>query len=143
MRLSKYELEQLRAIEAWKNEAPGVISMAIGLAASPITWLMENLIPEAAIREVLEGCNELAHSLTDRDDILIDAGVSRISELKRKDLNLCDDLADNVHDWAIAMAMAEGAATGASGLFGIAVDIPAIIILALRTIHKIGLCYGF
>ncbi len=28
-------------------------------------------------------------------------------------------------------------------LIGLAVDIPAIITLALRTIHKIGLCYGF
>lgn len=143
MQLSRYELEQLRAIEAWKNEEPGVASMAIGLAASPVMWLVKELIPENAIRAVLEGCNELAHSLTDRNDILIDAGVSRISELKRKELSLCDDLADNVHNWAIGIAMAEGGVAGALGLFGIAVDIPATIILALRTIHKIGLCYGF
>lgn len=37
----------------------------------------------------------------------------------------------------------EGGITGATGVFGLAADIPAIITLALRTIHKIGLCYGF
>ncbi len=39
--------------------------------------------------------------------------------------------------------MVEGAATGTVGLPGIAVDVPSIITLALRTIHKIGVCYGF
>jgi hypothetical protein len=33
--------------------------------------------------------------------------------------------------------------TGATGLPGLAADVPSIITLALRTIHKIGLCYGY
>jgi DNA-binding transcriptional regulator YhcF (GntR family) len=52
-------------------------------------------------------------------------------------------LADDVHNWAIGLATAEGGATGAAGIFGLAVDIPSIIVIALRTIHKIGVCYGF
>ncbi len=50
---------------------------------------------------------------------------------------------NEVHNWAIGMASAEGGVTGALGLPGIAADIPAIIVMALRTIHKIGICYGF
>lgn len=36
-----------------------------------------------------------------------------------------------------------GGTTGAFGLAGAAIDIPTIITLALRTIHKIGICYGY
>ena len=48
-----------------------------------------------------------------------------------------------MHNWAIGFAAAEGGAAGAAGLPGVAVDIPTVIVLALRTIHKIGVCYGF
>ena len=58
-------------------------------------------------------------------------------------MQLSDKLANEVHNWANATAAIEGAATGATGLPGIAVDIPALITMSLRVIHKIGLCYGY
>lgn len=84
-----------------------------------------------------------AEWLTDTKDILRDAGVLSVSDLKTFDLEKSDNLANKVHNWAIGVATAEGGATGAVGLLGMAVDIPAVIVLALRTIHKIGICYGF
>lgn len=58
-------------------------------------------------------------------------------------MELCDNLADEVHNWAIGIASAEGGVVGALGIAGMAADFPAIITLALRTIHKIGICYGY
>ncbi|MFO7884008.1 MAG: EcsC family protein [Desulfobacteraceae bacterium] len=104
---------------------------------------MQKIIPDAAIRGVLDGGNAVAEWLADTDDIIRDAEVSAIFQLKRKNLNLLDKLANEVHNWAIGIATVEGGVTGATGIFGLAADIPAIITLALRTIHKIGLCYGF
>jgi len=69
--------------------------------------------------------------------------VSEIEELKTKDLRLSDQLAKEIHRWAVALAAAEGAGSGVWGFWGLAVDIPFIITFALRTIHKIGLCYGY
>ncbi|MBF0227966.1 MAG: EcsC family protein [Desulfobacterales bacterium] len=140
---NEYEQKQIEAIKSWKSEECGVISKSFGLVTSPVTWLMEKLIPKAAIMSVINHANAAAVWFTDTDDILRESSVSAIYELKKTNLELCDSLANKVHNWAIGIAAVEGSLTGAGGVIGFAADIPAIITLALRTIHKIGLCYGF
>jgi|GEM_PF-184018 len=141
--LSDYELQQINSIKKWKAEEPSVISKSLGVILSPATWLIDKIVPEAAIRGALDFSSFTAELLTDTKDIKRDAKVSSIDELKTEGLELSDKLANSVHNWAIAIASAEGGGTGAIGIAGMTVDIPAIIILALRTIHKIGVCYGF
>ena len=85
----------------------------------------------------------MANILTDKKDILRDGNVENISDLKTKDLELSDKLANSVHNWAVTLAAAEGGGTGVAGLYGIAIDIPTIITIALRSVHKIALCYGY
>ena len=141
--LYDYELQQINSIKKWKAEEPSVISKSLGVILSPATWLIDKIVPEAAIRGALDFSSFTAELLTDTKDIKRDAKVSSIDELKTEGLELSDKLANSIHNWAIAIASAEGGGTGAIGIAGMAVDIPAIIILALRTIHKIGVCYGF
>lgn len=141
--MNEYEASQIKAIEVWKNEEPSVVSQAVGTVLKPVSWLMEKIIPNKAIEGALTLSDSAAEWLTDKDDILRDGQVSAIEELRTKDLKLSDELANTVHNWAIGVATAEGGATGAAGLLGIAVDIPALITMCLREIHKIGLCYGF
>ncbi|EDN67136.1 conserved hypothetical protein [Beggiatoa sp. PS] len=152
--MNEYENEQLQAIIAWKKEEPGVISKAFGTVMKPVTWLIQKIIPQSAFKGLIDGANSTAEMLTDKDDIIKTANdilsgnstfniISDIRDLRHKNLNLSDDLANEIHNWAIGMATAEGAATGATGIFGLSADIPIIITLALRTIHKIGLCYGY
>jgi len=138
-----YEKRQMTEIEIWKEESPGIVSQAFGVVTYPVTWLMEKIIPASAIKGLLDAANRTAAQLADKDDICRLADVENIQGLRKKKLKLSDQLADNVHDWAVGVAALEGGATGFSGLPGLAVDIPAIITLALRTIHKIGLCYGY
>jgi EcsC protein family len=141
--LTQYEMEQVKAIKEWKQEAPGVASRSIGLATYPATWLIQKIIPSAAIRGALDMANWAASGLADKGDILRDGGVMKIADLHSKSLEACDRLADDVHNWAIGLAAAEGGVTGATGVLGTVVDLPAIITLALRTIPKIGCCYGY
>lgn len=143
MNLTEYETKQLSAITAWKVEEPSVVSQAVGIVLTPVSWLINKIVPVSAIQGLLELSSSAADWLTDTGDILRDAGVSNLEELKSLDLARSDKLADEVHNWAIGIAGAEGAATGAAGIFGIAADIPAVLVLALRTIHKIGACYGY
>jgi hypothetical protein len=81
--------------------------------------------------------------LTDEGDVRRKGGVSEIDELRTKDLRLSDKLANEIHNWAVGLAAAEGVGSGFGGILGLALDIPFIITFALRTIHKIGLCYGY
>lgn len=141
--LTEYENVQITAIKKWKQEKPSVVSKAIGVITYPVIWIIQKIIPNAAIRGVLDGANWAASWLADSGDIKRDGSVEKISGLKVKSLELSDRLADSVHNWAIGIAVTEGGVTGATGLPGLAADIPSIITLALRTIHKIGLCYGY
>ena len=139
----EYEKEQMQAIDAWRMERPSVIGAALGYVMFPIAMLMQAVVPPAAIRGAINGTSAMAEWLSDEGDVLRKGAVSEIDELKRKDLRLSDKLANEFHNWAIGLASAEGVGSGIWGIYGLAMDIPFIITFALRTIHKIGLCYGY
>jgi hypothetical protein len=141
--MSKYEREQVAAIEAWKKESPGVISTVFGLAVEPAAWLVRKVVPEKAIAAAIDAANSMAAALTDTQDVCREAHVESVGGLRGVDLEVCDRLANNVHNWAIGLAVAEGGATGTMGILGAPVDVPAVLTLALRTVHKIGTCYGY
>jgi hypothetical protein len=141
--LTLYEKNQVKTIKAWKNETPHVVSQAVSLLTYPATRFIQKTIPDAAIQLIFDAANFLANEIADTGDIVKTGGVCKISDLKNKDFKLSDELANSVHNWAIGLAVAQGGATGAAGIVGLAADIPAIIMLALRTIHKIALCYGY
>ena len=143
MQSIEYEEQQRQLIKTWKNKRPSVISKSLDIALSPATRLVKKVIPIAAIQGVLDFSSMAAEWLTDTIDITRDGNVKNIEELKSKDLALSDGLANGVHNWAIGIATIEGGVTGGAGLPGLVVDIPAIVTLALRTIHKIGVCYGY
>ena len=141
--LTEYERTQFEGIDAWKKEEPGVVSQAFGLVNQPLAWLVQKVVPESAVRGAIDAASKLGQTLTDTSDVLRDGQVSDVSSLRGKDLALSDRLADDVHNWAVGIAATEGAATGAFGILGAPVDVPAIITIAMRTIHKIGICYGY
>lgn len=141
--MTDYEQQQVNAIDKWKKQEPSVSSKVTGWVLSPLTWTVNKIIPTKAIQGALNMANTAAQWLTDSKDIIRDGGVENIEELQSKDLKISDKLANEVQNWALATAAGEGLAAGAAGLPGLAVDIPALITMSLRVIHKIGLCYGF
>ena len=138
-----YEQQQIKAIQLWQGQSPKLSSKLMGLALTPAAKLVDLVIPEAALHAALEAACKVGEKLANPDAVLKQAGVSHIGELFYADMKLCDSLADTAHDRAIAMAAAEGGVTGATGLLGIAVDVPSLMTLALRTIYQTALCYGF
>jgi uncharacterized protein (DUF697 family) len=141
--LSKYEAHQVELIRAWEVEEPGVVSKAVGFVTAPLAWLAQKVVPEAAVMGALDFSSTVAKHLSDQGDLLRDAKVASLAELHDLELERVDALANEVHDWAVGVAAAEGAVTGATGLPGLIADVPIVITLALRAIHKIGLCYGY
>lgn len=140
---SAYENKQIELIKDWEKQVPGVVSKSIGLLAKPAVWLVQKVVPQSAIKAALNGANSAGKLLADENDILRDGNVSTIEEMRKQSLEKADRLANEVHNWAIGIATAEGGTAGVTGVAGIALDVPAILTLALRTIHKIGLCYGY
>ena len=141
--LGEYEKEQIRAIEEWKNQKPPVIVSAFGVVMFPISLLIQTFVPRSAIRRAISGTSWAAELFADEGDVMRKGGVSEVDALRTKDLKLSDKLANEIHNWAIGIASAEGVGSGMWGIYGLALDIPFVITFALRTIHKIGLCYGY
>jgi len=141
--LGEYEKEQISAINEWRTEKPTVINTALGYIMFPISIFIQAVLSESTLRGAIDGTSAAAEWLTDEGDILRHWEVSDIEVLKSKGLRLSDELANEIHNWAIGIASAEGIGSGMLGLYGLALDIPFIMTFALRTIHKIGLCYGY
>src|SRR4051794_12087117 len=99
--ITVYEEQQIEKISEWKNAEPSVVSQAFGAALKPITWVIEKIIPEKAIQGLLDGASEVGRFLADTKDIIRDGNVTKIQDLRYKDIELSDKLADEVHNWAI------------------------------------------
>lgn len=141
--MNKYEQNEYEAVRDWEQKEPSVVENAVGFVFKPLSWLVEKVVPQKAIEGALVAFDKVAEFLTDTGDVIRDGSVSKVEELQVKGLKLSDELANSVHNWALAIAGTEGAATGATGLPGLIVDVPALITMSLRVIHKIGVCYGF
>lgn len=142
-KMTPYEYNEYEQIIKWQNEEPSVVSQTINGVLKPVSWLIGKIVPPKAIQGALTAFEGLAELLTDSNDIKRDGGVDNVEELRIKDLQLSDKLANEVHNWANGIAAVEGAGTGTLGLPGLIADIPSLITMSLRVIHKIGLCYGY
>lgn len=138
-----YEKKEYEKIVEWKGLEPSVLSKVMGTIFKPVSWLIQTVIPESAMRGAIQASNSASKYLIDNEKFKKECNITEITEMKKKTMKECDNFADEIHNWAIAYAATEGGVTGATGILGMAVDIPAVITLAFRTINKIGLCYGF
>lgn len=140
--LTEYETRQLKLIRDWQAESPGWGTRLLAKPGSKVASAVQALVPEDALRAALDGVNRFAEKFSDERPILKRAGVESIDELRRKSLKECDDLMRTEQRRAMAMGGVGGAAFGIAGAAGMVADVPALIALALRTIHRVGLCYG-
>ena len=122
----------IKAIQAWKQEEPGVVSQALGTVLSPVTWIIGKIVPQAAIEGVIGGMDWAAKQTTSG------RGQGDLESLAN-----CNSNADSVINFHIALAVAEGSAAGFFGAISLPADIPAIILLALRLIRQVGVEYGY
>ncbi|KXZ72375.1 EcsC family protein [Acinetobacter venetianus] len=86
--------------------------------------------------------NEFSSNSSLTEKILEEAGVKDIAELTR-DTGRSQRLSQALIEQNKLLAAAQGLVTGTTGVWGAAVDIPASIVLALRTIYQTGRSHGF
>ena len=140
--LTEYESRQLKQIRQWQGESPGWGTRLLAKPGSKVASAMQAMVPEQALRAALDGANRVAEKLADDRSILKRGGVGTLAELRALELEVCDRLMRTEQRRAAALAGAGGAAFGVAGAAGMVADVPSLIALALRTIHRVGLCYG-
>ena len=52
--VTAYERRQIESIHKWKAKEPSIVSRLVGVALFPVTWLLNKLVPTAAIRAALD-----------------------------------------------------------------------------------------
>jgi len=140
--MTEYEKQQLEKLRRWERESPGWGTRALAKPAGHAAKLAQAIVPVSALRAALQGINDVALRYSGRAALLNAAGVETLAALRSVPLETCDQLSRRVERRGMALAGAGGAVLGSVGAPGMVADVPALLAMGLRTIHRIALCYG-
>jgi hypothetical protein len=140
--MTPYEHKVLKEIHAWQAEPPSWGTRLLAKPGRKVAEVVQVLVPTTALRAALSGADRLGRKLSDERSLLQRAGVASLTELRDGPLEACDHLARSVARRASALGGATGALFGIAGAAGLVADVPTLLTLAMRTIHRIGFCYG-
>jgi acyl-CoA synthetase (AMP-forming)/AMP-acid ligase II len=140
--MTPYEHKVLKELRDWQAEPPGWGARLLAKPGRKIAEVAQVIVPTAALRAALSGADRLGRKLSDERSILSRAGVASLADLREQPLEACDRLSRTVGRRAATLAGATGALFGVAGAAGLIADVPALLTLAMRTIHRTGFCYG-
>ena len=141
--LAAYESVQVAKIAAWKASHPNAFGELFRRVTQPLAHIVEMVIPDRFALVAIEAAYKASELSATAADVEVQAGVPDLGDLRHKPLEVCDGLAQRVGTVAQMVGAVEGAVTGAGGIWTTVLDIPLLFGLCLRTIIKIGHCYGY
>ena len=137
----KYDSPQ----QMFKEHLPNVSRQMLGRHFNTVNNVAHLVSPELSDKVsdyFFEQINHFSNQLSGVDLILDEVGAKELEELTQdveRSKRISNALAEQ-NKWFAAI---QGALSGATGVVGSAVDIPASLIMALRMIYQVGRSYGF
>lgn len=154
--LSAYETQALHDIEKFKNPEQGRWKKAMAAFTAPVDSLTEAAFDTKvgaqvtrAINGVVDVVNDGASWTVRTEAILEDyrnagyVGVRDLDAIRELDLASVDRTVGNLAAKYKALGAAAGGIAGVGGAAGLAMDIPALIGLALRACNEYAAYHGF
>jgi len=141
--LTNYEAEQVKHIAAWKASRPGFLRRAAETLKSPLNRLLEKLIPADRARTMFTRVHQAADWQHGRDQISRALGIDNVVELHQGPLERCDRLVMEVESLSREIITSESLLANVGGVATEILELPAEIMLALRTVHRVAGCYGY
>lgn len=124
---------------------PNISKQVFGKHYERVNQVIQFLSP-LSMDEVSDYCFQKLHVLSDRlstvEKILEQTGAQSLTELAG-DISRSGRISQALTEQNKWIAGVQGALSGATGLLGLGADIPASLVLALRTIYQIGRAHGF
>jgi hypothetical protein len=142
-KVKKFEDRQIVRFRKWHARRPGWFARLVAWLTTPIVWVFRHVIPHSAVETTLHGNFWLARRWARERTTLKTLGVSSFDELADAELLHADRAVRKIHSRATWLAAVIGVASGTFGVFALPVGMAAALNLALRTIQRIGLCYGY
>lgn len=143
MPLSEYEQQQLDALRDWLATPPGMVARGFGRSTRPLVQMAKPLLPEALLRKSFAAASELGQRTAWSRQILEQTGKEQLQDIQVLALEDCDALWRGQRKRMMVMAAGEGALTGLGGAAGWALDVPALLVLALQGVYRTVCCFGY
>lgn len=143
MALSEYDQQQLDALREWLATPPGMIARGFGRSTRPVVQLVKPLLPESLLRKSFAAASGLGQRTAWSRQILETSGQESLSAIGGMPLEDCDGLWRQQRRRMMVMAAGEGALTGLGGAAGWALDVPALLVLALQGVYRTAYCFGY
>ncbi|MBE9225586.1 EcsC family protein [Phormidium sp. LEGE 05292] len=144
IQLTEYETNQFKEILDWLDDKPFWLTELLGYVLSATKGLISWIIPDPIFTKIGAACERaMANWQQDWQELKPQALVEDYHQLRYGDLEKCDRLAAEVAKRSLKQVTAEGGITEVAEIFGEILNDGLAIVLALRTIHRIGLCYGY
>ncbi|ACK68693.1 hypothetical protein PCC7424_0225 [Gloeothece citriformis PCC 7424] len=142
--LTAYESLQVKKIYQWRKKQPAFLTALTGQIFSPLKIIVDKILPDRFIRNLVKAIETSSQDWPKTwEHLKPKAGVEDYQQLKQAPLEKCDQLAHEIKDKALIQASFDGGLTGFFEWLGEIADVGLTISLAVATIHKIGLCYGY
>ncbi len=141
--LTPYESQQVARIAAWKADRPGLLRRGVEMLKWPVTRLFERLVPADRARAMFERLHRAADWEEGRDRIQRALGIDHVKELCDGPLEKCDELIPKLARISREIITSESLLASAGGEVTELLELPAEIMLALRTVHRVAACYGY
>ncbi len=100
------------------------------------------IFPDKISDYLFDQLNSFTSNISSVDDVLDQAGVRDLEELTQ-DVDRSKRISQALAEQNKWIASLQGALTGATGVIGSTIDVPASIVMSLRTIYQVGRAYGF
>jgi hypothetical protein len=139
----KFEAKQIARIQQWRSRRLGRLARLTGWVTTPVVLALRAIIPHSAVEATLHGNIVVARRWARERATLRSLGASNFAELAGIELLQVDRAVRKVQSRATWMGAGIGMVSGVFGIFALPVGMAATLNLALRTIHRVGLCYGY
>lgn len=146
---------QLEQIEKWEKDQKGLwFWERIGRLPFKLLDKMTPAFIQKKIGVLLEDLGSFVQSggsyLTKEKNILNklqvqvpDLIISKIADVDNVPLAIMDAVCEDIQKTNSKLATVQGATTGVGGIFTLAIDIPALLGLSLKTLQDIAVSYGY
>lgn len=138
--LTPYEILQIERISRWKSSKPSRLTVIVESITEPLVWVVGRCVPRSAVTTLVQSLETVAAKADGVAEVKRAAGVCSLDEMFGRSLEECDALAKRFCAHAERVAIVESAVSGIAGPF---LHMPAQLLAALRSIARIGHCYGY
>jgi EcsC protein family len=141
--LTSYEASQVALIAAWKARKPGLLRRTVETLKWPVARVFEKVVSADKARTIFARVHQAADWQQGRDVVQRALGINHVKELYDGPLERCDGLVNKVADISRQIITSESLLANAGGVATELLELPAEIMLAMRTVHRVASCYGY